>query len=151
MSWRDRLTRYGSPSTETEIRPYIYMTAPEIIKTSKDVASQDRDTARSIEDLEKLIADLKEYRQALAARYAALETMSYKTVLKLDRCPHWQGRIEYVVKMEKTLEDGTTTTELCEVFPGKQRRDAIKRFEELKKQYPGIEAVKDIAKREWER
>ena len=33
----------------------------------------------------------------------------------------------------------------------KQRREALARFEELKKQRPGIEIVKDIDRRSWER
>lgn len=38
-----------------------------------------------------------------------------------------------------------------ETFPGKERHAAIKRFEELKKERPGIEYIKDIERKSWER
>ena len=48
----------------------------------------------------------------------------------------------------ETLAETETETE---VFPGKERHAAIKRFEEIKKARPGIEAVKDIERKSWER
>ena len=76
--------------------------------------------------------------------------MPYKLRLKLERRPHWKGHIEYLVTITKTLEDGTETEELREVYPGKERRAAFARYEALKRQRPGIEAVKDIERRSWE-
>ena len=40
--------------------------------------------------------------------------------------------------------------ELAETYQGKQRRKALARFEELKRQRPGIEIMKGIEKRSWE-
>lgn len=151
MSYKNRLECYGRRVEIGEARPYVYFYDADRLKTVEEVARADHRAEQDIKTLETIIADLREYRQALAARYAGLETMVYKSVLKLERVPHWQGHINYFVTIDRVFEDGTTTTELREVFPGKQRRDAIKRFEELKKQRPGIEAVKDIAKRDWER
>lgn len=37
------------------------------------------------------------------------------------------------------------------LLPGKERRAALKRFEELQKARPGIECKIDIEKRAWER
>lgn len=59
--------------------------------------------------------------------------------------------IEYIVTIQKVLTDGTTTEELLEVYPGKERAKAFKRFEELRKQRPGIETRKDIERRAWEK
>ena len=50
-----------------------------------------------------------------------------------------------------TLEDGTEIKELREKYSGKDRRKAFARFEEIQKQRPGIEAIKDIEKRSWEK
>ena len=151
MSYKDYLTRYGSPTDSAEIRPYIYITAPEKMTATKDVVWRDTQIAGSIAELERILADLREYRQALAARYAELETMSYKYTLKLERCPHWQGRIEYIVTLEKTMEDGTQTDELREVFSGKDRKKAFELFAKLKKERPGIEAIQDTEKKRWEK
>lgn len=151
MSYENLLYQYGSKQDSAETRVYIYVQAPHKLKTTGEVARRDADAAYNIARLESLIEDLKDYRRALAARYGELETMSYTSRLKLERCPHWQGRIEYVVTITRTFEDGTQTEELREVYPGKERRNAFKRFEELRKQRPGIEAEQDTEKRHWER
>ena len=151
MSYHDLLTQYGSERESAEHRVYIYAQAPRKLSTTRDVAYRDQTAARDIAQLEKLIADLKDYRQALAARYNELVTLPYSTRLTLERAPHWKGHIEYIVTITKTLSDGTATDELREVYPGKERKKAFDRFEELKKQRPGIEAVKDIERRSWER
>lgn len=38
-----------------------------------------------------------------------------------------------------------------ETFEGKERAKALKRFEELRKEYPNTEAIKEIDKYQWER
>ena len=151
MSYKDYLTRYGNPTDSAEIRPYIYIIAPESMKTTKDVVWRDGMIVGNIAELERILADLREYRQALAARYAKLETMAYKYTLRLERCPHWQGRIEYIVTLEKTMEDGTKTDEMREVFSGKDRKQAFELFAQLKKERPGIEAIQDTDKKQWEK
>ena len=57
----------------------------------------------------------------------------------------------YYVRIVRAYQDGTEVQELAETYQGKQRREALARFEELKKQRPGIEIMKDIEKRSWER
>lgn len=51
----------------------------------------------------------------------------------------------------RTYEDGTTETVLHEHFTGKERRAAFARFEELKRQRPGIETLQDTEKKPWEK
>lgn len=150
MSYHDLLTQYGSEQESAETRVYIYATQPSKIKTVEDVAYRDKDAAMQIKRLEALIEDLKDYRAALTARYGALMTMAYRSSLKLERYPHWKGHIEYIVTITKTMEDGTAVEELREVYTGKDRRAALARYEELRKQRPGIEATKDIARKQWE-
>lgn len=151
MSYQSRIERYGRRVEIGEARPYIYFYDADRLKTVDEVARADRSAAQDIKTLEAIIADLREYRQALAARYAGLETMVYRSVLKLERVPHWKGNINYFVTIDRIFEDGTTTTELSEKYAGKDRREAFKRFDELRKQHPGIETKKDIGKRSWER
>lgn len=151
MSLQNRFSRYGSPTDEWNETIHIYHTKPEKLATAKEVVSRDQNAARDIAAFEALIADLREYRQALAARYAALETMPYKRLLKLEREPDRGHGVRYYISVYRIFEDGTKGSELFERYDGKQRRDALKRFEALKKQYPGIEAVKDIERRSWER
>ena len=151
MSYKDLLQQYGSQQESAEHRIYIYAQDPRKLKTPSEVAYRDKDAAEKIRQLEKYITDLKDYRQALAARYGELETLPYTTLLKLERAPRWKGHIEYIITITRTLSDGTATSELREVYPGKERSKAFARYEELKKQRPGIETVKDIERKSWER
>lgn len=153
MSYKDLLHQYGSQQESAEHRIYIYAQDPAILKTAHDVEYRDKDAAAKIAELERYIADLKDYRQALASRYAQLDTMAYSLRLELERHPSaGAGRpITYDVRIIKVYEDGTKTTELLETYLGKERRKALTRFEELKKQRPGIETVQDIQRRSWER
>ena len=151
MSYESLFTRYGSPSTEADICIRGYLTRPDKL-TQERIRGNDESAARLIERCEEVIAALKEYRQALAERYAMLQTAPYKLRLELKREAGWRGKgVDYYVNIYRTYEDGTEVMELNEHYTGKQRREALARFEELKKQRPGIEIMKDIEKRSWER
>lgn len=134
-----------------EARPYIYIRQPEKLTKPDEIAYYDGRAAQTIKELEAIITNLKEYRQDLAARYGQLETMSYTRLLKLERRPHWQGNIEYHITITRTMDDGSHTQELREVYPGKERRKALARAQELRKQFPGIPYEQDTEKRSWER
>lgn len=151
MSYHDLLYRFGSEQESAEVRPYIYIQAPQKLSTPEEIMYRDKDAAATIDRLTQIIEDLKDYRQALAARYGELETMPYKRVLQLERCPHWKGHIEYILTITRTHEDKTKVKELREVFPGKERHKAIARYHELRKQYPGIDSEMHVEKRSWER
>lgn len=150
MSYRERVefTRGGSPA---EFRTWIYFYNAEKLNEQKKVMDADATAAREIAELEKLIDDLKEYRQALTARYSQLETMSYHDRLELQRVPNYGRGVVFYVRTRRIYEDGTETELKYQRFEGKQRREAIKYFEDLKRERPGIEAVKDIEKKSWER
>ena len=151
MSYETLFQRYGSPSTEAEIRITAYLIRPDKL-TADRIPWNDEQAARLISGCESLIASLKEYRQALAARYAELESAPYALRLELERKPSYNGSgVLYYVRIIREYQDGTEVQELAETYHGKQRREALARFEELKKQRPGIEIMKDIEKRSWER
>lgn len=151
MSYESLFTRYGSPSKEAEIRVTGYLLHPSKL-TADRIPWNDEQAARIIAQCESTIEALKEYRQALAERYAMLQTAPYKLRLALKREAGWRGKgVDYYVNIYRTYEDGTEVMELNEHYTGKQRREALARFEELKKQRPGIEIMKDIEKRSWER
>ena len=151
MSYETLFQRYGSPSTDAEIRITAYLIRPDKL-TADRIPWNDEKAARLISGCESLIASLKEYRQALAARYAELESAPYALRLELERKPSYNGSgVLYYVRIIREYQDGTEVQELAETYQGKQRREALARFEELKKQRPGIEIMKDIEKRSWER
>ena len=151
MSLETLFTRYGYPSDEGRINISAYLQHPEKLKPN-DIKGADSTAARCIAEMQQAIADLTEYRRALADRYATLQTAPYSLRLELERYPANSFRgVLFEVRIIKKYEDGTTVPELTERYQGKQRRDALARFEELKKQRPGITVWKDIEKRAWER
>ena len=152
MSLEALFTRYGQPSDEGRINVTGYFTHPRKLTDERHIKLSDERAAQVIKEAQAAIADLTEYRQALAARYATLQTAPYSLRLELERYPadSYHG-VSYEVRIIKRYEDGTTVPELMEKYQGKERRFALARFEELKKQRPGIEIWKDIERRSWER
>ena len=151
MSYLDLFQRYGNPSREADIRLHAYLTRPDTL-TADRIQYNDDTAARLIEDCRRTIADLTEYRQALAARYAALATAAYHDRLELTRDPGYRGKtVIYFVRIVRTYEDGTTERVLDEKYFGTERRKAFARFAELKHQRPGIETHQDTDRRPWER
>lgn len=151
MSLERLFTRYGYPSDEGRINITGYFRHPDKL-TLNDIKGADSTAARCIVEMQQAIADLSEYRQALATRYADLSTAPYTLRLELERYPadSFHG-VLFEVRIIKRYEDGTTVPELREKYQGKQRREALVRFEALKKQRPGIEIWQDIERRRWER
>ena len=151
MSYETLFQRYGSPSTEAEINIRGYLVKPDKL-TQERIRGFDKSAAGIISRCEETIAALQDYRRALAARYAELESAPYALRLELERKPSYNGSgVLYYVRIIREYQDGTEVQELAETYQGKQRREALARFEELKKQRPGIEIMKDIEKRSWER
>ena len=152
MAYRENLfQRYGRPSEEARIDIHAFLLLPDKLLENQ-IKHYDDSAARAIAECEEMIADLKEYRQALAARYAQLTTASYKLRLEIERDPHWRGKcVDYYVRIRKTYEDGTEVNELEEHYTGKERRQALARFEELRKQRTGIEIVKKLERYSWEK
>mgnify|MGYP007065770738 CR=1 FL=1 len=151
MSYLDLFQRYGSPSREAEIRLHGYLIRPDTL-TADRIQYNDETAARLIEDCRRLADQLTDYRQALAERYAALATAAYRDRLELVRERRWRDSpVLYHVQIIRTYEDGTTETVLHEHFTGKERRAAFARFEELKRQRPGIETMQDTEKKPWEK
>ena len=151
MAYLDLFQRYGNPSREADIRLHAYLTRPDTL-TADRIQYNDDTAARLIEDCQALLTDLTEYRQALAARYAALATAAYHDRLELIRERRWrESPVVYHVQIVRTYEDGTTETPLHEIYHGQERRKAFARFAELQKQRPGIETHQDTDRRPWER
>ena len=130
---------------------YVNCYRPDKLSTVAEILQNNERASRTIAELESYITALREYQQELSKRAAQLETMGYKLLLTLKRYKRYRGGVEYYITLTKTLDDGTQVKELSETYTGKERRQAIARFEALKKQRPGIEAVKDIEKESWER
>ena len=148
MEWEEIFRR----GREAEIRVSGYFQHPDKLTTPERVAYYDRSAAGTIQRMEEYIEALRGYRQALAARYAALASMPYDYRLDLIRRRGWHDkRVTYTVALVREYQDGHEEAEESTTYPGAQRREAIKTFEALKKSRPGIACNVDIEKRGWER
>lgn len=145
MSYREELfTRFGSPSKEAEVNICGRLYLPEENRSFDDVRRQDDRAAMLIKECEHLITQLREYRQDLAKRYNDLATMPSTISIELQRYKSYYGNVEFYIRHWTTYSDGTKTETETERFSGKERHLAIKRFKELQKQFPGIEAKSNI-------
>ena len=145
MSYREELfTRFGYPSKEAEVKIYGWLTVPENSRSFEEVRRQDDEAARLIEECEDMITQLREYRQDLAKRYNDLATMPSKQSIELQRYKSYRGNVTFYIRYFTTYADGTKCETGAEEYSGKDRHIAIKRFAELQKQHPGIEAKSNI-------
>ena len=150
MAYRDHF-RYGRDDYAS-VQTWVHFEKPESIYELDRVQSRDRYVAEDIKKLEALLADLKEYRQDLARRYSELATMPYTYKLYLVRDKSWStNRVSYTVRLARVLADGKEVDEQKEVFSGNERKQAFELFADLKKSRPGIEAVQDTQKKQWEK
>ena len=151
MSYTELFHRYGSPSKDAEIRILYYLQRPEALDTFDKIKRYDGQAAQIVAQCNKLIEYMSEYRQDLAARYNQLATMPSRRRLKIERYINYDNKKFYYIRHFTDYDDGTSVETETETFPGKERRAALARFAELKKQYPGIVSEMDIDKKAWER
>lgn len=151
MSYNELFMRYGGPSKEAEIKIWAHLIKPENIDELRRIAYYDKTAARLIAECQQTIDNMKEYRQALAARYSQFATMAYTLRLEIERQKRYDNKVYYYIRLIKAYEDGSEIKEIDEVYHGTERTAALNRFEQLKKERPGITATKDIAKRQWEK
>lgn len=91
MSYEHLFQRYGSPSTEADIRLTGYLLRPDKLKEDQ-IKRNDETAARLILECEQTAETLREYRQALASRYASLNTMPYQERLEIERYRSYRGK-----------------------------------------------------------
>ena len=147
--YNDLFTRYGTTVDYAEIDIRAYLRKPDCLNTADRIIQYDRSAAELIARCQGMIELMKQYRQDLTARYGQLATMNCKKQIKLERQNY--GNIKYFISELTIYEDGTTESKHIATYPGKERTAAIKHFETLCKDHPNYEAIKDIARKAWER
>lgn len=149
MSYKDDLHFSSDGYSQTNF--WLTIQRPETIYDLKHIQQRDNMAAQDIKRLESLLANVKEYRQDLARRYSELATMPYTYKLYLVREKSWTSKkVTYTVRLARVFPDGTEINERKEVFSGAERKKAVDLFSELKKARPGIEAIQDTQKKQWE-
>lgn len=147
-------SRYGRPAQDANETIHIYQTHANAIKSLKNIKEQDDRAARKISEMLEYIEVLKEYRKTLYERAQELCAAAYRLQLKIKRnLDTWHNKKWYIVSISKIYENDSISPEIIqeETFEGKERYKALKRFESLRKEYPNVEAIKQIDKYQWER
>ena len=133
-----------------------YLCKPEKLDELSRVQDYDKSAARLIEECQKTIELMTAYRAALYERYNEIATAPTVPVVKLKRehrYSYGKGNpvYYYLGVYSRNLNSGKDTQIESKCFEGKQRHEALKAFEDYKKNHPGIIAEKDIEKKQWER
>ena len=147
-------TRYGYPADEMNEKIWFYFRRADKIETFDRVQQADKDAQEKITSLYTWIELLTEYRKTLYARAQELCAADYSMKLTLRRRIEYRTKKKYYIVSLIKIINAPNTNPIAlryEEFNGAERHKAIKRFEELKKQYPNIETEKDIEKMKWER
>ena len=132
---------------------YIHLHPYENEAREKELKQLDNWAVRDIERLEETIKTLKDYRKQLYEHTQQLQELESRLQLKLKRERRYDNKVHYYVTVKRIYpaNERMYNDIISEHYDGTQRHEAIKRYEQLKKQYPGIEAIKDIKKGRWEK
>ncbi len=154
--------RYGTYNSCYELRltTHIYDIAD--MFEAADIIRRDKWTAEAIERIEEGLQILKDYRVALAERYAEIETAATIPVIRLRRYKGYysDNKVYYYLEQitryvdQPDKDKGTSYTDRIDEstkYPGTERKQALNDFEAYKKAHPGIIAELDIEKARWER
>lgn len=151
MSYEALFSRYGYPTDDGRVEIRGYLGRPEKMDKLSTIKMYDDIAARLIEECQSTVELLKEYQQALAQRYGQLETMPYKEELSLTRQKAYRGPVTFTVRLERRYSDGTTVNIFTEAFSGKERKQAVEKFNTMKSGRPGIATSLDLDKAVWEK
>ncbi len=141
-------------NAEAEIRSRAYIKKPDTIDSIKSLEYYADNARRAIKEAEDHIAFLKEYQKDLCARYQEIVSTNYTLFLLLKRHVNsYTNAKRYEITISQRYEENNVSdvVTLRETYEGRDRHKALKRFEELKKQYPNIANAMEIEKHRWER
>ena len=130
-----------------------YIQRPDKIKSLDKVQNADRAAAEEIEHLKNLIELLSVYRAELFNRFQEINTANFHLQIKIERQRrYYENKVFYYITIENIpdRDDVAPLLVLSESYGGKERHTALKRFDELCKQYPHAEPIKKIEKSQWE-
>ena len=146
---------YGSEQTTMNERFYLTFTRADKIESLERVRNSDKEAERKIAEFLEYIEVLKEYRKTLFNRAQEIYAASYRLQLKIKRTvDNWKNKKYYTVTLSKIYEESARIAPenlIDETYDGKDRAKALKRFDDLQKEYPNVEAVKEVDKYQWEK
>lgn len=130
-----------------------YIKRPDKVRTLAEVQEIDKRTADEINYLLSKIELLKLYRAELFNRFQEITAVNFHLRVSIERQrQYYENKVFYYINVEKIpdRDDVAPVSISSEKFNGKERHNALKRFDELCKQYPHAEQIKKTEKSRWE-
>lgn len=148
----------GTCSGRTYEQPRCYSYLPNIYETAtvNQAAQRAKNVMDTIRDLEANVSECRAYLELLTARVRQLEEAApfYTLRLSLVRYrPYHADGVRYTLRVDRVYPERFAIDPqpvLEEVYKGSERRVALKRLDELRRAYPGIDEHIDIEKKAWE-
>lgn len=131
----------------------FYIQRPDKIKALAKIQEVDIKIDTEIKYLLSKIELLKLYRAELFNRFQEINTANFHLQIKIERQRrYYENKVFYYITIENIpdRDDVAPLLVLSESYGGKERHTALKRFDELCKQYPHAEPIKKIEKSQWE-
>ena len=138
---------------ELSVTRHIYLPDPNTLNTMDRLTYQGAQAARYADEFREMIETMESYQSLIYDRVQALTTSPYHTEIHLRLEKRFNNKVKYYLEVKKVYDVPGIDPETIDstVYPGTDRRQAIKDFEAYQKSHPGIIAVKDIEKGKWER
>lgn len=149
----DFFTRYGHPSKDQEILLTGYFVRPDTITDTKQIEQFDHCASQLLSEIQEAQKCLQAYRFALAEQYNRLETAPKIPCVRLRRRKDsYSNKVFYYLDTYLlNLDNGAETDTKTKTYPGSDRWQAIKDYQQYLKDHPGIKAEMHIGKSRWER
>lgn len=130
--------RFGSYQKEMSDKTIrLYEQHPENLHTKKDILHYFNRVSCDLEQLEECILELKAYQIALTQRYNYIETAPIKKKIKIKRDQRYREKVfYYILFYNVNLSDEYEELTNFVKYPGKERKQALLYFEQLKKENP---------------
>ena len=134
---------------------YFPLANPDKLHTMKDLTYHGSQAARYAAELKAIIKTMEAYQQLIYDRVQALAQAQYHMEIHLRRERRYynDNKVFYYLEAVKVYDTPGIDPETIErtTYPGTDRHKALADYAAYQKTHPGIIAVKDIAKGQWER
>ena len=138
----------------SDLRIWCLRTNPKNLHTVEECRKYDAYAVRDIERLREAITEMEAYRKLIAERAAAIMAVPGVPKLTIARQKsYYDKRVTYRVVLWECYDNKDIKDRVIEehLFNGRERKQALEKFEALKKTHPGITAERHLDKERWER
>lgn len=135
------------------IRIYANMYNYEVVADIDTIKKYYDYAQRDITYLQTAINRMQEYRSKLYEHAQKLATAEYtlRVSIRREKRYYRDNKVYYYINIAKVFPGAEIESISAETYPGTERNKAIAKYNELCKQYPQAEHIKNIDKARWEK